>query len=94
MTTSTKSAPRLLAPEELAQLVSLLRDQRKWSQEQLSQISGLNVRTIQRVERGDPSGLDSRRALARAFEFDDIDAFNKPYAIPTEQELKAQKEAF
>lgn len=39
-------------------------------------------------------GLDTRRALARAFEFEDVDVLNKPFTIPTEGELKAQKEKF
>ena len=64
------------------------------SQEQLGEISGLSARTVQRVEEGKPSSLDTRRALARAFEFEDIDAFNKPYVIPTEADLKAAKEKF
>ena len=33
-------------------LVQKLRLQRGWSQEQLAELSGLSVRTIQRIERG------------------------------------------
>ncbi|WP_309247253.1 helix-turn-helix transcriptional regulator [Shewanella sp. VB17] len=33
-------------------IVRKLRLQRGWSQEHLSQLSGLSVRTIQRIERG------------------------------------------
>jgi transcriptional regulator with XRE-family HTH domain len=65
---------------------------KKWSQETLASLTGLSVRTVQRIEKGESSDLDTRRALARAFEFDDIDVFNKPYSIPTEKELKAQRE--
>ena len=54
----------------------------------------LSSRTIQRVEEGKSSSVDTRRALARAFECEDIDAFNKPYVIPTDDELKAAKEKF
>ena len=43
---------RLLTPTELAACIKLFREMRQWSQEQLSAISGLNVRTIQRVEQG------------------------------------------
>ena len=32
--------------------VRKLRLQRNWSQEQLAQVSGLSIRTIQRIERG------------------------------------------
>jgi transcriptional regulator with XRE-family HTH domain len=86
--------PRLLTPAELAACIKLFRELRQWSQEQLADISGLSVRTIQRVERGMSANLDTRRALAGAFEADDIDAFNKPIAIPSEEEIKAMKEKF
>lgn len=85
---------RLLTPAELAACIKLFRDMRQWSQEQLAEISGLNVRTIQRVEQGLAASLDTRRALASAFEFEDIDALNKPFTIPSEEELKAEKEKF
>lgn len=85
---------RLLTPAELGLCIRLFREVRQWSQEQLSEISGLNVRTIQRVEQGQAASLDTRRALAVAFEFEDVDVLNKPFSIPTEEELKAQKEKF
>ncbi|WP_133648518.1 helix-turn-helix domain-containing protein [Paraburkholderia flava] len=85
---------RLLTPAELAACIKLFREVRQWSQEQLAAISGLNVRTIQRVEQGLSASLDTRRALASAFEFEDIDAFSKPFTIPSEEEFKAAKEKF
>ena len=48
-------------------LVRKLRLQRGWSQEQLADISGLSVRTIQRAERGFPQSLETRKALAAVF---------------------------
>ncbi len=93
---TTEQAPqaRLLTAPELALCVRLFREMRQWSQEQLAEISGLHVRTPQRVEQGQAASLDTRRALARAFEFEDVDALNKPFTIPTVEELKAQKEEF
>ena len=85
---------RLLTPAELGLCIRLFREVRQWSQEQLAEISGLNVRTIQRVEQGQAASLDTRRALAAAFKFEDVDALNKPFTIPTEEELKVQKEKF
>ena len=38
-------------------LVQKLGLQRGWSQEQLAELSGLSVRTIQRVKRGQPASL-------------------------------------
>lgn len=94
MSATEKTQPRLLTPEELGSVVKIHRELRQWSQEQLGELSSLSTRTIQRVENGKPSDLDTRRALARAFDLEDIDAFNKPYVIPTEDELKAAKEEF
>lgn len=51
-------------------LIRKLRLQKGWSQEQLAELSGLSVRTIQRIERGYPSSLETRSALAAVFEID------------------------
>lgn len=85
---------RQLTLAELAQYVKLIREGQRWSQEQLAAISSLSVRTIQRVEQGLSAGFDTRRAIARAFGFEDIDVFNKPYVIPSEDEIKAARERF
>ena len=85
---------RIATPQELSQIIRILREMRKWSQETLSAVSGLSVRTVQRVEKGEPSDLDTRRALARAFESEDIDVFNKPCAVPSKAQLQAEKEKF
>nr|WP_326527975.1 helix-turn-helix transcriptional regulator [Rhodoferax sp.] len=95
MTTAEQTkSPRMPTLQELAFCIKLFRELRQWSQEQLSAISGLTARTIQRVEKGEPSSTDTRRALARAFGLEDIDAFNKPITIPDAEEQKAQQEKF
>lgn len=94
MPITEQTQPRLLTPAELAEVIRVYRESRQWSQEQLADLSGLSVRTIQRVERGDASGFDTRRAIARAFEFEDIDTLNKPLSIPTDEEMQAAKEKF
>ena len=48
--------------------VRKLRLQRNWSQEQLALLSGLSIRTIQRIERGQAPGLESAKALAAVFD--------------------------
>lgn len=45
-----------------------LRTARQWSQEQLAQLSGLNLRTVQRLESGARVSMESLRALAAVFE--------------------------
>ena len=51
-------------------IIKKLRLQRGWSQDQLAQMSGLNIRTIQRIERGQKPGLESLKSLAAVFEVD------------------------
>src|SRR5690349_5446676 len=92
MTTATP--PRLLTPGEVGACIRQFRELRHWSQEQLAEISGLNVRTVQRVEQGDSASFDTRRALARAFDLNDIDALNKPFSLPTAEELQATQAQF
>lgn len=45
-----------------------LRTARQWSQEQLARLSGLNLRTVQRLESGARVSMESLRALAAVFE--------------------------
>jgi transcriptional regulator with XRE-family HTH domain len=51
-------------------LIQKLRLQRGWSQEQLAELSGLSVRTIQRLERGQTASVESLKALGAVFELD------------------------
>ncbi|MCA9961681.1 MAG: DUF805 domain-containing protein [Chloroflexota bacterium] len=60
-------------------LVKKLRTTENWSQEQLSEKSGLSLRTIQRLENGGNASLESIRALAMAFGIDSADlTLNEP----------------
>ncbi|MDE1341121.1 helix-turn-helix domain-containing protein [Vibrio aestuarianus] len=49
-------------------IIRKLRLKRGWSQEQLADLSGLSIRTIQRIERGQKPGLESLKCLAAVFE--------------------------
>ena len=51
-------------------LVRNLRAEKRWSQEQLGDACGLNLRTIQRLENTGKASLDSIEALASVFEVD------------------------
>jgi len=53
-----------------AELILELRTERGWSQEELAIASGLNLRTIQRVENKASASLQSKKALASAFNID------------------------
>jgi transcriptional regulator with XRE-family HTH domain len=48
--------------------MKLLRLEKRWSQEELAQLSDLNVRTIQRVEKGESVGIETLKSLASVFE--------------------------
>ena len=50
------------------ELVKELRLERGWSQEQLAEIAGVSLRTIQRVEADGNCSLETRNALAAAFD--------------------------
>ncbi|MFZ5759370.1 MAG: 2TM domain-containing protein [Thermodesulfobacteriota bacterium] len=51
-------------------IIRKLRLERGWSQEQLAEISGLSVRTVQRIEGGQKPSLESRKALAAVFDIE------------------------
>lgn len=50
--------------------VKKFRLQKCWSQEELAELTGLSVRTIQRLEKGQPASMESLKALASVFELD------------------------
>jgi transcriptional regulator with XRE-family HTH domain len=49
-------------------MIQKLRLKRGWSQQQLAEFSGLSVRTIQRIEAGQPPSLETLKSLAAVFE--------------------------
>lgn len=51
-------------------ILKQLRISRHYSQEQLAQMSGLNVRTIQRIESGHNASIESLKCLASVLEVD------------------------
>jgi len=72
-----------------AELVLDLRTDRSWSQEELSIASGLNIRTIQRIEREATISLQSKKALASAFEIDIHDLDFNELAIMKKYQYKS-----
>jgi len=51
-------------------IVKKLLEKKQWSQEQLSILSGISIRTIQRIESGNRASLESLKSLAAVFETD------------------------
>ncbi|MEX3009269.1 helix-turn-helix domain-containing protein [Hoeflea sp. TYP-13] len=73
-------------------LVRKMRIDRGWSQETLAELTGLSVRTIQRIERGGKASLESLSALAAVFEVEiaalatEADMYNQQDATHEERE--------
>jgi transcriptional regulator with XRE-family HTH domain len=56
-----------------AELILELRNKKSWSQDELAIASGLNLRTIQRIENEASASLQSRKSLASALDIDTLD---------------------
>ena len=57
--------------------IKKMRLERHWSQDQLAEMSGLSIRTIQRIENGENAGLESLKSLASVFETNIADSDKK-----------------
>ena len=57
--------------------IKKIRLERHWSQDQLAEMSGLSIRTIQRIENGENAGLESLKSLAAVFEINIADSDKK-----------------
>jgi transcriptional regulator with XRE-family HTH domain len=54
----------------LGDRLKALREQRSWSQAHLAEAAGVNVRTVQRIESGEPCSYETTLALAAALDID------------------------
>ncbi|MGA4607655.1 helix-turn-helix transcriptional regulator [Pseudoalteromonas maricaloris] len=60
------------------QLIKLKRVERAWSQSELAQVSGLSLRTIQRIEKSGAASLESIKALAAVYEVNVMEIQHQP----------------
>ena len=72
-------------------IVRKLRLQRGWSQEHLAQLTGLSVRTIQRIERGQKAGLESLSSLASVLEIN-IEDLQEEAEMKTDLKLTIEEQ--
>ena len=72
-------------------IIRKLRLEKCWSQEQLAEFSGLSVRTIQRVERGQKPSLETLKSLAAVFEIDANDLTTEN-TMTSELKMTAEEE--
>jgi transcriptional regulator with XRE-family HTH domain len=82
-----------------AELIIKLRKERSWSQDELATAAGLNLRTVQRVEKYGSASLQSKKALAAALDIDARDLDNeevrmKPCPVCGSNEIYRYKEDF
>ena len=78
-------------------LARKLRLRRGWSQEQLAQMSGLSVRTVQRIERNQGGSVESLKSLAAVFEVEftslirENEMSNETNKISADEEIAMQQ---
>ncbi|HCV06051.1 MAG TPA: hypothetical protein DG048_25745 [Pseudoalteromonas sp.] len=61
---------RIMEMKINSKLIVKLRKEKGWSQQQLSLVSGVSLRTIQRVENEGNTSIETLKSLASAFELD------------------------
>jgi transcriptional regulator with XRE-family HTH domain len=74
-------------------LIVSLRKNRGWSQQQLSTVSGVSIRTVQRVENEGKSSVETIKSLAGAFDTDFRTLLHRPDK-PQKHKLLAAKYLF
>ncbi len=70
-----------------------LRLERGWSQETLAELSGLSVRTVQRIERGHKASLESLQALAATLDINLAEISMAAELYPTETLTPEEEDA-
>ena len=73
-----------------------MRLERHWSQDQLAEMSGVSIRTIQRIENGENAGFESLKSLAAVFDINIADSKKKEEmeAIRKEEEYVQNVKGF
>ena len=72
-------------------LIQALRKQRSWSQDDLATAAELNLRTVQRIERSGDASLQSRRAIAAAFNIEINELDSTEESMPTQYEYRVTR---
>lgn len=72
-------------------IIRKMRLQKGWSQEQLAEVSGLSIRTIQRLERGHKASLESLKSLAAVFDASVTQLQEDENVVNNEAALEEQK---
>lgn len=73
-------------------LIKKIRNEKCWSQEHLALVSGVSLRTVQRIENEGKCSIDSKKALAAALELDvkELNSASPKAVLPVnDKKLKA-----
>jgi transcriptional regulator with XRE-family HTH domain len=76
-----KTGHSFLDPKILGFWVRCLREAQHISQDALAVLSGVDIRTVQRMEAGNAVAVTSRRCIAKALGFEKADIFDDPEFI-------------
>ena len=76
--------------EEISELIRIQRKKKRWSQQQLAQLTGLDRTTIGALERDDYSDIGIRK-VQRVLEVLGLTLSVKSYGLPSLDELKEIK---
>jgi transcriptional regulator with XRE-family HTH domain len=74
-----------------AKFIKKERNERAWSQSQLAEIAGVNLRTIQRVERDGTASFETLMGIATAF---DVDVKELTQPLPANQKKSTHKSVY
>lgn len=74
----TAAEPHLINPSSLAIWIKSLRKAQSLSQEAVAEAAGIDVRSVQRAEKGLAVSRQTRRSLARGLGYDNIEIFDDP----------------
>lgn len=75
-------------------IIKKLRLQNGWSQSDLAQFSGLSIRTVQRIEKGDKPSLESLKSLAAVFDIDIAELEQRVKVMDNSDVSKEEENAF
>lgn len=72
------------------ELIKKLRAEKSWSQDELATAASLSLRTVQRIEKDGNASLESKKAIASAFEIkaNDLD-FNEESSAFSDQDSES-----
>lgn len=74
--------------------IKKLRLQKAWSQSDLAEFSGLSIRTVQRIEKGEKPSLESLKSLAAVFDIDIAELEQKVELMDNSDVSKEEEIAF